>query len=63
MILDMLELTPARTAFQYAEQVMAYKAEMLENGNILHGCAGLEDVDSFDEWIDFERRLHAKRRT
>ena len=60
MTSDKIELTPAKSAFQYAEQVMAYKAEMLENGNIFHGCAGLEDVDSFDEWIDFERRLRVK---
>ena len=41
----------------YAEQVMAYRAEMLESGDSLDGCAGLEDVQSFDEWVDFDRRL------
>ena len=60
MTSDWIELKLARTAVRYADQVMAYKAEMLANGNILHGCAGLEDVDSFDEWIDFERRLRVK---
>lgn len=44
----------------YAEQVMAYRAEMLASGDSLDGCAGLEDVQSFDEWVDFDRRL--KRR-
>lgn len=44
----------------YAEQVMAYKEEMLQNGDSFDGCAGLEDVRSFDEWIDFEGRLKAK---
>lgn len=44
----------------YAEEVMSYRDEMLRNGDSLDGCAGLEDVESFSEWIDFERRLKAK---
>ena len=44
----------------YAEQVMAYRAEMLASGDSLDGCAGLEDVQSFDEWVDFDRRLKCK---
>ena len=47
----------------YEKQVMSYKEEMLQNGNSFDGCAGLEDVDSFDEWIDFERRLKEKYKT
>ena len=42
----------------YAEQVMSYKEEMSQNGDSFDGCAGLEDVYSFDEWIDFEGRLN-----
>ena len=38
----------------YAEQVMSYKEEMSQNGDSFDGCAGLEDVYSFDEWIDFD---------
>ena len=54
----MLELTaPAR---EYAEQVMAFRAEMLAGGDSFDGCAGLEDVGSFDEWIDFDARLKRK---
>lgn len=45
---------------RYAEQVMAYKEEMLQKGDSFDGCAGLEDVQSFDEWIDFEGRLKIK---
>ena len=45
---------------QYAEQVMSYKKEMLQNGDSFDGCAGLEDVQSFEEWIDFETRLKTK---
>lgn len=49
-----------RPTERFAEQVMAYRAEMLENGDSFDGCAGLEDVQSFDEWIDFEGRLKEK---
>ena len=49
-----------RPNYQYAEQVMKYKEEMLANEDRLDGCAGLEDVASFDEWIDFEDRLKRK---
>lgn len=34
---------------------------MLANGDTLDGCAGLEDVSCFSEWIDFDNRL--KRNT
>lgn len=44
----------------YAEQVMAYRAEMLASSDSLDGCAGLEDMQSFDEWVDFDRRLKCK---
>ena len=39
---------------------MRYKEEMLANVDSFDGCAGLEDVGSFDEWIDFEARLKKK---
>lgn len=45
---------------KYAEQVMNYKDEMCSNGDSLDGCAGLEDVSCFSQWIDFENRLKAK---
>lgn len=41
----------------YAGQVMAYRREMLDNHDSLDGCAGLEDTESFAEWVDFENRL------
>ena len=44
----------------YAAQVMAYRAEMLASGDSLDGCAGLEDVRSYEEWTDFEGRLKRK---
>ena len=41
----------------YAEQVMSYKEEMIKNGDSFDGCAGLEEVTSFEEWLNFEERL------
>ena len=49
-----------RPTQSYAEQVMRYKEEMLANKDSFDGCAGLEDVNSFIEWIDFENRLKQK---
>ena len=49
-----------RPTHQYAEQVMRFREEMLANNDTLDGCAGLEEVRSFDEWIDFENRLKQK---
>lgn len=49
-----------RPSLRYAEQVMRFKAEMLANHDGLDGCAGLEEANSFEEWIDFENRLKRK---
>ena len=56
----MCELMLIRPSKVYEEQVMSYKEEMFQNGDSFDGCAGLEDVSSFDEWIDFERRLRKR---
>ena len=55
-----MELTLVRPSREYAEQVMNYKEEMLANRDKFSGCTGLEDVNSFDEWVDFENRLKQK---
>lgn len=49
-----------RPSQPYAEQVMSYKEEMIQNKDSFDGCAGLEDVNTFEEWINFEERLKAK---
>ena len=56
----MSEIILIKPTKEYAEQVMAYKEEMLQHGDSFDGCAGLEDVQSFEEWIDFENRLKEK---
>lgn len=55
-----MHLKLVRPAHKYAEQVMQYKDAMLSNNDSFDGCAGLEEVDSFSEWIDFENRLKRK---
>ena len=55
-----MSLKLIRPSYEYAEQVMKYKTEMLANHDNLDGCAGLEEVASFEEWMDFENRLKRK---
>ncbi len=50
-------ITPSKL---YEEQVMDYKAAMLKNYDSFDGCAGLEEVDNYDEWLDFKGRLSKK---
>ncbi len=50
----------ARPEARYAAQVMQYREEMLANGDSFDGCAGLEKVSTFAEWIDFENRLRKR---
>lgn len=42
---------------KYKEQVMEYRKIFLENNESLDGCSGLEDCDTYEEWIDFDSRL------
>lgn len=53
----MYELMLIRPSEIYEEQVMSYRAEMLQNGDSFDGCAGLKKVRSFKEWLNFEGRL------
>ena len=55
-----MDLKLVRPSEEYAEQVMEYREEMLNQGDSFDGGAGLEDVSSFSEWIDFENRLKRK---
>ena len=46
---------------EYAEQVMEYKKEFIDNNDFsFDGCAGLEETETFEEWVDFENRLSKK---
>lgn len=55
-----MKIQLVRPRERYADQVMAYKKEMMENNDSLDGCASLEDVSSFSEWVNFEERLRKK---
>lgn len=52
--MDILELV--EPTMDYKDQVLAFKAEMLEYGGGFDGCAGLEDTDTYEEWLDFRGR-------
>lgn len=53
----MSELKLVHPTKAYEKQVMDYKTEMLENGDSFDGCAGLKNVATYDEWLDFDKRL------
>ena len=57
---EIMYLKLVRPSREYAEQVMQYKEDMLANNDSFDGCAGLEEVNSFTEWIDFQNRLKRK---
>ena len=44
----------------YKDQVMKYREIFLEKGESFDGCAGLQECESYEEWIDFENRLSKK---
>ena len=55
---DELELiTPSD---EYKEQVMNYRKVFLESNESFDGCAGLEECNTYEEWIDFDNRLSKK---
>lgn len=54
------DLILVRPSPAHEAQVMSYRLEMLQNGDSLDGCAGLEDVEDFARWLDFENRLRAR---
>lgn len=58
----MSEIKLLRPSAQYAEDVMIFKKELedVHDPDFFAGCAGLQDVCSYAEWIDFEKRLRAK---
>lgn len=45
---------------KYESQVMNYREIFIQKDERIHGSGELEDVQSFDEWVDFEGRLSKK---
>ena len=58
--MEVLELVVPTMA--YKEQVMDFKAEMLEYGSAFEGCNGLRTVETYEEWLDFRGREEKKGR-
>lgn len=50
-------ITPTK---EYNEQVMRLKKICLENNESFDGCAGLEECNTYEEWLDFDNRLSKK---
>ena len=50
------KLKLVKPTLEYKEQVMEYRMRFLENGDQLHGTARLEEVGTYDEWLEFEKR-------
>lgn len=37
---------------EYEKQVMLYKEAFIKNNDSFDGCAGLEEVKTYDEWLE-----------
>lgn len=55
---DILELISP--SYEYEEQVMEYRKIFLANKESFDGCAGLEECNTYKEWLDFDNRLSQK---
>ena len=54
---NMSELILVKPAKDHEEQVMAFREELLNNGDGFCGCSGLKDTPNYMEWLDFDRRF------
>lgn len=59
-VMDILELV--EPTMEYKDQVMDFKAEMLEYGSDFDGCNGLREAETYEEWLDFRGRAEARGR-
>lgn len=41
---------------EYKEQVMKYKEDFLKNNQSFDGCCKLEECNTYEEWLQFEKR-------
>lgn len=49
-----------KPTLEYRNQVMDYKEAFIKNGDSFDGCAGLEEVKTYEEWLAFDERLSKK---
>ena len=52
---ERLKLVPP--TMEYKDQVMNYRKVFIEQEESFDGCAGLENCNTYEEWLDFENRL------
>lgn len=45
---------------EHENQVMEFREELLRNNDSFDGCAGLEEIENYDEWLKFQERLGKK---
>ncbi len=45
-----------KPTMEYKEQVMNCKKIFLENNEEFSGCSGLEECETYEEWLDFDNR-------
>ena len=56
----MSEIKLVKPTAEYKGQVMLLRKTFLDNDESFAGCAGLEECETYEEWIDFDRRLSEK---
>lgn len=49
-----------KPTMEYKAQVMNYRKVFLEGNESFDGCSGLEECETYEEWIDFSNRLSKK---
>ena len=54
------ELKLVEPTLEYENQVMEMRKVFLDGKETFAGCAGLEECNTYREWIDFDRRLSEK---
>lgn len=55
-----MDIKLVNPTMEYKEQVMNYRKVFLENNESFDGCSGLEECETYEEWIDFDNRLSKK---
>lgn len=49
-----------KPTLEYEKQVMEYKESFIKSGDSFDGCAGLEEIETYEEWLKFDERLSNK---
>ena len=49
-----------KPSIEYKNEIMSYKKVFEENAQNFDGCARIEDLNSYNEWLDFNKRFKNK---